>query len=149
MVGYNYRMTDLQGAVGYVQLQKLRDFIYYRDHWAQFYTQQFADIPWIKTPQLPKHYRHGWQSYVLLIDEKLSPVSRNDMMEYLQQQGIATRPGTHAVHMLDYYAKTYGINPEDFPNAKIADQKSMAIPLHNLMVEDDFIYVVEKIKSVK
>ena len=149
MVGYNYRMTDLQGAVGLVQLKKLRDFIYYRDHWAQFYAQQFADIPWIKTPRIPNHYRHGWQSYVLLIDENKSPVSRNVMMEYLQQQGIATRPGTHAVHMLDYYVKTYGIKPDDFPNAKMADQKSMAIPLHNMMVEDDFMYVVEKIKSVK
>ncbi len=148
MVGYNYRMTDLQGAVGYVQLQKLRDFIYYRDHWAQFYADQFAGIPWIKTPTIPNHYRHGWQSYVLLIDESKSPVSRNDLMEYLQQEGIATRPGTHAVHMLDYYAKTYHIKPEDFPNAQTADQKSMAIPLHNLMVEEDFQYVVRKIKSV-
>lgn len=147
MVGYNYRMTDLQGAVGVVQLKKLRDFIYYRDHWAQFYMQQLSEVPWIKTPKIPEHYRHGWQSFVLLIDESKSPVSRNDLMEYLQQQGIATRPGTHAVHMLDYYAKTFNIKPEDFPNAQTADQKSMAIPLHNLMAEEDFQYIVGKIKS--
>lgn len=148
MVGYNYRMTDLQGAVGLVQLKKLRDFIYYRDHWAQYYTQQLSQISWIKTPDIPAHYRHGWQSYVLLIDETKSPVTRNELMELLQQQGIATRPGTHAVHMLEYYKKSYNIKSEDFPNAQIADQKSMAIPLHNLMAEEDFQYVVDKIKNV-
>lgn len=147
MVGYNYRMTDLQGAVGLVQLKKLKEFITYRNNWAQYYTQQLSDLSWIETPKTPDHYAHGWQSYVLLIDESKSPVSRNDLMEYLQQQGIATRPGTHAVHMLDYYSKTYGIKPDDFPNAKTADQKSMAIPLHNLMKEEDFRYVVDTIKS--
>ncbi len=149
MVGYNYRMTDLQGAVGLVQLKKLRGFIDYRNKWAQYFSEQFSEIPWIKTPVTPQGYQHGWQSYVLLIDESKSPVSRNDMMEYLQQQGIATRPGTHAVHMLEYYAKNYNIRPEDYPNAKTADQKSMTIPLHNMMEEDDFKYVVEKIKEIK
>lgn len=148
MVGYNYRMTDLQGAVGLVQLKKLLDFIAYRNEWAQYYTKELSTIPWIKTPMIAEGYQHGWQSYVLVIDETKSPISRNELMEYLQQQGIATRPGTHAVHMLDYYAKNYKIKPEDFPNAQAADQKSMSIPLHNLMSPDDFEYVVEKIKGI-
>ncbi len=146
MLGYNYRMTDLQGAVGFVQLKKLVEFIEYRNQWAQYYTQELSAITWIKTPQIPEGLQHGWQSYVLLIDETKSPISRNELMEYLQQQGIATRPGTHAVHMLDFYANGFQLRPEDFPMARAADQQSMSIPLHNLMTREDFEYVVEKLK---
>lgn len=70
-------------------------------------------------------------------------------MEVLQQKGIATRPGTHAVHMLGAYAKKYGIKPGDFPGAFIADQQSMSIPLHNRMVKDDFDYIIAALMEIK
>jgi len=149
IVGFNYRMTDLQGAVGVVQIKKLDTFIDERQKWADFYTKELANIPWLRTPQVPNGYKHGWQSYVLFIDEKKSPMKRNDMMEYLQQQGISTRPGTHAVHMLGYYASTYNIKPHDYMGAFQCNEYSMSIPLHNKMTEEDFKYVVEKIKSIK
>lgn len=143
VVGYNYRMTDLQGAVGVVQLKKLNGFIEERDRWAKFYNEKFKNISWLKTPYVPDGYRHGWQSYVLLVDEERAPMKRNDLMEYLLQKGISTRPGTHAVHMLDVYRNMYGIRPEDYPNARKANDYSMAIPLHNRMTEEDFHYVAE------
>ena len=148
MVGYNYRMTDLQGAVGHVQLKKLTGFIAERDQWAQYYTEQLQDIEWLRTPIIPAGYKHGWQSYVTFVDEAKAPMRRNEMMEILQQQGIATRPGTHAVHMLGAYANKYGFKPEDFPGAFAADQFSMAIPLHNKMVKEDFDYIIAALKSL-
>ncbi|MFN4083075.1 MAG: DegT/DnrJ/EryC1/StrS family aminotransferase [Bacteroidia bacterium] len=148
IVGYNYRMTDLQGAIGVVQLKKLDQFIDERNYWASYYSQQLADIHWIRTPQVPKGFKHGWQSYVTFIDENVAPLKRNDIMEVLQQKGIATRPGTHAVHMLDFYAKRFGIKPKDFPGAFACDQYSMSIPLHNKMVKDDFDYIINVLKSL-
>lgn len=148
MVGYNYRMTDLQGAVGLVQLKKLHQFIEYRNKWAQFYHQAFSKIRWLRPPFVPEGYRHGWQSYVIMVDEDSSPVKRNEMMEYLLQRGISTRPGTHAVHMLNIYQKLFGYKPDDFPNARLANDCSIAIPLHNKMTEDDFHYVAETINSI-
>ncbi len=147
--GFNYRMTDLQGAVGVVQIKKLDKFIDERQKWADYYTKELSDISWLRTPQVAKGYKHGWQSYVLFIDETSSPMKRNDIMEYLQQNGISTRPGTHAVHMLGYYAKNYNLKPNDFPGAYACNEYSMSIPLHNKMVAEDFFYVVEKIKSIK
>lgn len=147
--GFNYRMTDLQGAVGVVQIKKLDKFIDERQKWADFYTNELINIPWLRTPQVAKGYKHGWQSYVLFIDESKSPMKRNDMMEYLQQNGISTRPGTHAVHMLGYYATNYNIKPHDYMGAFQCNEFSMSIPLHNKMVEEDFHYVVGKIKAIK
>ncbi len=148
MVGYNYRMTDIQGAVGIVQLKKLDMFIDERQKWAEYYEEGLKDIPWLTTPKVPKGYKHGWQSYVTLIDEKISPFKRNEIMEILQQNGISTRPGTHAVHMLGVYADMFNIKPSDYPNAFIADQLSISIPIHNRMVKEDFDYIISAIKAI-
>lgn len=149
LMGFNYRMTDLQGAVGTVQIKKLDKFIDERAKWAKFYDEQLKDISWIRTPQFGSDYHHGWQSYVTYIDESKSPCSRNDIMEKLQQLGVSTRPGTHAVHMLNFYAQKYNLKPDDFPGARDANNYSMAIPLHNRMTEEDYKYVVAALKSIK
>ena len=148
MVGYNYRMTDIQGAIGIVQLKKLDLFIDERQGWADYYKENLKDIPWLTMPDVPSGYKHGWQSFVTFVDEDKAPMKRNDMMEILQQKGISTRPGTHAVHMLDVYAKMYNIQPQDFPNAFKADQYSMSIPMHNKMVKEDFDYIIAALKAI-
>ncbi len=146
--GYNYRMTDLQGAVGIVQLAKLDQFINEREEWVQYYRKELADIEWLSLPDFSSDFKHGWQSFVTLVDESKAPYSRNEIMEKLQEMGISTRPGTHAVHMLNFYAKKYNIKPEDFPGARIANDHSMAIPLHNRMNKEDFEYVVQSLKRI-
>ena len=147
MLGYNYRMTDLQGAVGVVQIKKLDKFIDERAKWAKFYTDELKEIGWIQVPSFTNDYSHGWQSFVTIIDEDKAPFSRNELMEKLQEMGISTRPGPHAVHMLNFYAQKYDIKPEDYPGAQIANDYSMAIPLHNRMVKEDYEYVVNALKS--
>jgi perosamine synthetase len=148
MMGFNYRMTDLQGAVGTVQLSKLDKFIEERKKWASYYSHELADLDWLQCPSHPEYQEHGWQSYVTLVDESRSPVPRNLIMQRLQDRGISTRPGTHAVHMLGYYSEKYKIQPGDYPGAQLANDCSMAIPLHNKMTEADYAYVVEALHSV-
>ena len=148
VMGYNYRMTDLQGAVGIVQLAKLDKFIDERQKWADYYIQELSSLDWMQLPIYSDDYKHGWQSFVTLVDPEKAPYSRNDIMEKLQAVGISTRPGTHAVHMLNYYRDLYGIKPKDFPGARMANDHSMAIPLHNRMVREDFEYVVQALKNL-
>ena len=69
-------------------------------------------------------------------------------MERLQEVGISTRPGTHAVHMLGFYKEKYNIQPQDYPGAQTANDKSISIPLHNRMVKEDFEYLVKHIKKL-
>ena len=147
-LGYNYRMTDLQGAVGVVQIKKLDQFINEREKWANFYTKELESISWLRTPKHGADYKHGWQSFVTFVDEFKSPASRNEIMELLQQQGISTRPGTHAIHMLNFYKEKFNIQPSDYPGAQAANNYSMSIPLHNRMVAEDFNYVVSVIKAL-
>lgn len=149
VLGFNYRMTDLQAAVGLVQLGKLQGFIQERQVWADYYTEKLKDLSWLR-PQLRPEFatQHAWQAYVLYVDPDKAPMPRNDIMDRLQAAGIATRPGTHAVHLLSFYADKYGIKPDDFPGAKACDQNTMAIPLHNKMTKEDFDYVIDALYAI-
>lgn len=148
LLGFNYRMTDLQGAVGLVQLGKLDGFIVERERWAAFYREELADLAWLRTPGAPEGDTHAWQAFVTHVDPETAPMPRNDIMERLQAVGVSTRPGTHAVHMLGYYAERFGLSPDDYPGARDADAHSMAIPLHNRMSDDDYRYVVDALRAL-
>lgn len=149
LLGFNYRMTDLQAAVGLTQLTKLDRFIAERDRWARWYMQELESIPWLRMPCLPAAGgAHAWQAFVTYVDPQRAPRPRNDMMEELQRAGVSTRPGTHAVHMLGYYRRRFGVQAADFPAARDCDAYTMAIPLHNRMSEDDYRHVVACLKSI-
>ena len=147
-LGYNYRMTDLQGAVGVVQIEKLQTLIAERQKWARYYVQALEEIDWLSMPVGAGVTHHALQAFVTRIHPDKAPMSRNDIMDKLMSLGIATRPGTHAVHMLGYYQQSFGFHEDDFPNAKLSDTQSMAIPLHNKMNQEDFDHVIAAIRSI-
>ena len=148
LLGYNYRMTDLQGAVGVVQMGKLDRLIAERREWAAYYREHLSDIAWLHLPQEPTGGTHAWQAFVCGVDAAKAPKPRNQMMEILQSKGIATRPGTHAVHMLGYYAENFGLKPEDYPGAQWCDAQTMAIPLHNRMMREDYDRVIAALRAI-
>lgn len=143
-VGFNYRMTDLQGAIGTVQLRKLPGFIAQRQRLASRYADGLSDLPWLQLPSAPD--AHTYQSYVCLVDEARAGISRNAMMDELAGAGIATRPGTHAVHLLGAYRRDAG--PDHLPGASLCDARTMAIPLHNELSDADQDYVIERIRAL-
>ena len=73
---------------------------------------------------------------------------RNNLLTKLEEIGIATRQGTHAVHMLGYYRNRFGYVPEDFPNAYACDHLSITLPLYMQMTDDDQEYVIDTIRKV-
>lgn len=148
LLGFNYRMTDLQGAVGIVQLSKLDQFIAERQKWAEYYRSQLDGIEWLRMPVFPNSGTHAWQAFVTYVEPSLAPMARNDIMERLKENGIATRPGTHAVHMLGYYRERFGTSADDCKGARDCDANTMAIPLHNRMERADYDRVVEALRSI-
>jgi len=141
--GFNYRMTDLQGAVGLEQLKRLEGFIQERAKWADWYRQELSDLKSLKCPQEPCAGRHSWQSFVTRL-RNASSVSRNHIMDDLHAVGISTRPGTHAVTNLGAY-RSENIH---CPVAMECEEQTIAIPLHNKMTESDFECVVHEIKRI-
>jgi len=151
--GYNQRMTDLQGALGAAQMGRAADIVAERRRIAARFDDAFATLPWLRTPARIDSYDHGYQSYPcifqpeLLTTESVRRVNeaRNAWMDRLQQAGISTRPATHAVHMLTFYRDKYHLKPEDFPNAWIANDCSISLPLFHGMSDAEQSYVIDAV----
>lgn len=148
LLGFNYRMTDLQGAVGLVQLGKLDRYIAERQARAEYYRDRLQQLAWLRMPHFPSDGTHAWQAFVTYVDPATSPLPRNEIMGRLQAAGIATRPGTHAVHLLGLYRDRLGLEPDSLPAATACDANTMAIPLHNRMGKEDFDHVVDTLCAI-
>jgi perosamine synthetase len=151
--GYNQRMTDIQGALGSAQMERADEIIAERRRLAAVYDEAFAGLEWLDVPPVPEGYTHGYQSYPCMFrPEEVTAESvvrvneaRNAWMDRLQQQGISTRPATHAVHMLAFYREKYGLQPESFPVARAANDCSISLPLFHGMRDDEQAYVIEAV----
>jgi dTDP-4-amino-4,6-dideoxygalactose transaminase len=148
VLGFNYRMTDLQAAVGLSQLRRIEELLTFREHWAAWYRERLGHLAWLRLPTPPRNGRHSWQSFVTFVDETRAPHGRNEIMRRLEDAGISVRPGTHAVHMLGLYRERFGLRSEDFPGARACAERSMAIPLHNRMTADDFETVAAALETL-
>lgn len=154
-LGYNYRMTDLQGALGCAQMDRAEWILAERSLRAQHYDECLAEIEWLGTPIVPAGFIHGYQAYVCLFRPEAPNLSnvdrlhqqRNELMMQLEDKGIATRQGTHAPVISGYYAENYDLRPEQFPNSYLADRLSLALPLYPQMTEAEQTFVIESLRS--
>ena len=135
--GYNLRMTDIQGALGSAQMDRAVEIVLERQRLASIYDDAFAELNWLQTPIFEEGFSHGYQSYPCIFQPEpitLSSIprineARNAWMDHLQNEGVSTRPATHAVHMLSFYRNKYALKPEQFPNAYAANHCSISLPL--------------------
>ena len=159
MRGYNYRMTDMQGALGVCQMDRKEYIMNGRREVASKYDEVLKDISQLVSPYIPENYKHGYQSYVCiftdgedisnLTKEQIDRINikRNIFMEKLEEMTIATRQGTHAVHTLAYYKNKNNFKDEDFLMSYAADRLSIALPLYAGMTNEEFDYVISNIKE--
>jgi perosamine synthetase len=152
-LGFNFRMTDIQGALGCAQMDRVDGILDRRRELAAAYDAQLADLDWLETPLVPEGYVHGYQAYVCLFRPEEPEVenverlngARNELMRDLERLGIATRQGTHAPVLTGYYSQKYGLRPEQFPNAYAADRLSLALPLYPQLTEEEQSAVVAEL----
>jgi dTDP-4-amino-4,6-dideoxygalactose transaminase len=149
-LGYNYRLTDIQAALGCAQMARAQSLLDGRARVARAYGERLRAVEWLALPAVPRGDTHGWQSYVCLFRPETPTLQtvdrlharRNAVMARLESSGIATRQGTHAPVIQDYYARKYGIRPQDFPNAYLADRLSLSLPLYPQMTDAEIDTVV-------
>ena len=159
MRGYNYRMTDMQGALGVCQMDRKEYIMNGRREVASKYDEVLKDISQLVSPYIPENYKHGYQSYVCiftdgedisnLTKEQIDRINikRNIFMEKLEEMTIATRQGTHAVHTLGYYKNKNNFKDEDFLMSYAADRLSIALPLYAGMTNEEFSYIIDNIRK--
>jgi perosamine synthetase len=127
MPGFNYRLTEFQGALGLSQMQKLERIIKARQAAAAIYDQLLESTAF-KKPEVKLGVHHVYQSYVCLLPASIVP-KRKELIAELKSQGIETNIGTWHMPMTDYYAKRYGYQIGDFPVTDTVFFESFTLPL--------------------
>jgi len=144
-VGYNYRMTDIQAAVGIQQLGKLDWIIGERRKIAMRYHEALSDISCIRLPVEQEGYFSNYQSYSIYL-EKNCPVKRNELMQILLDEGISSRRGIMTSHRETAYLKEY--SECKLPASEDAADNSIIIPLYVPMEEKDVEHVIGMLRKI-
>lgn len=147
-VGFNYRMTDLQAAIGVEQVKKLSRFIVERNALAATYTEALKECEWLVTPSYESNFNHAWQAYVLRVTHSLGNTLRDQVMRSLELSGISTRPGTHAIHVLGAY-KSEVFDTTSLKNSELAAKTTIAIPMHNQLSKRQQMNVIENLLAIE
>jgi perosamine synthetase len=135
-LGYNLRLSDIQAAVGVAQMSKLDALVADRRASARRYTELLSGVDDIVLPTGGDAAGHTFQSYVIRVLEG-GRKRRNQVMSEMALAEMQSRPGTHAVHRLGYYKKKYGLRAEMFPNAALAEDNTITLPIVPFMRAGD------------
>jgi dTDP-4-amino-4,6-dideoxygalactose transaminase len=142
-VGFNYRMTDIQAAVGLVQLEKLDEMVRRRRELAAAYQELLADVPCLRTVRDPEWGASNFQSFWVELDEGF-PLGRNDLLASLAEQGVSARAGIMAAHRQPAWA---GHPHGDLSITERLTDNTLILPLFHTMTDAEQERVVAGIRG--
>lgn len=147
VVGYNVRITDIQAAVGVVQMRRLPEMLRLRRQIAEGYQQRLSQCSQIVLPREPENCQGNWQSYMLSLQPEagMTPLA---VMTELHRQGIPTRRGVMASHHEPCYQDTDIARIPHLPNTDYAVAHNLQLPIHPALTEEQIDYVAKGLLAV-
>jgi len=139
-LGFNYRITDFQCALGKSQLKRIDESLKRRQDIANRYIEAFSEYDFIKMTNVPKNISHAWHLFVIQVPR------RRDLYDYLRENEIYTQVHYIPVHMQPYY-KQLGWEEGDFPVTENYYEHCLSLPMYQSLEDEEQEYVIEKIKS--
>jgi len=145
-LGFNYRLTDFQCALGLSQLKKIEGFLDRRNEIASMYDEAFKDVKGLVIPPKPEQYssRHAYHLYPIL----LTRTDRKEAYIKLREKGIFAQVHYIPVHLQPYYRNNYGFKKGGYPNAEYYYEHELSIPMYPKMKNEEVNYVIQSIKSL-
>jgi len=140
-VGFNYRMTDIQAAVGRVQFRRLPEFLRRRRRLADRYSEALVDIPGLEPPYIPGYARPNYQAFPVRVTRDY-PLSRDELMQLLLNLGISTRRGIMNAHQ----EAPYIAHQCSLPESEAARDGVILLPLYSQMTDEEQDSVIEALK---
>ena len=144
-LGYNYRMTDLQAALGVSQITRLHPYVSRRHAIAERYRERLADLPLTLPWQHPDSYS-AWHLYVIRLQLDRIGVSHRQLFEYLRARDIMVNLHYIPVHTQPYY-QAMGFRPGDYPNAEQYYREAISIPMHPMLTDAEQDFVVATLRA--
>lgn len=142
-LGFNYRITDLQCALGHRQLRRLDEWVARRRAIARRYTEALAGLPGLATPVEQDWVRAAWHLYVVELDDRR--VDRRDLVARLAEQGVRTQVHYIPIYLQPYYRRL-GFKPGMCPAAEVYYQKALSLPIYPRLTEEQVEQVIRAVK---
>lgn len=150
-LGYNYRLTDLQCALGLSQLNRLPGFLARRREILVAYTEALAGLDWLQIPQLRNPAdaaTASWHLFTVQIDFAAIGKSRTQVMAELRAAGVGTQVLYIPVHLQPWYRRTYGYGPGKCPVAEAFYARALSLPLFPAMTDADVTQVIAAVQTL-
>lgn len=145
-LGNNYRMTDIQAALGISQLKKIDKFLRLRRKYVEIYNEAFSGIKEIATPYQNQDTDSAWHLYVVRLRLDRLKASRREVFEELIRRGIGVNVHYIPVYYHPYY-RSLGYGKGLCPNAEKLYEEIVTLPLYPKMTEEDVRYVIDHVKD--
>lgn len=145
-VGFNYRMTNLQAAIGVAQMELIDKSVETRRRNAKLYNSLLKDVEGITLPPEALWVKNVYWMYTVLVDDSFG-MDRDKLMKYLKEQGIDTRSTFYPIHIQPIYEKQY--KGEKYPVAEELGKKGINLPSGNTLTKDQIKFVADTIASAK
>jgi len=142
--GFNYRMSDINAAIGVVQMSKLVGIIDYRRKLACWYSERLKGFNWVQLPVEPENYFHTFQSYVVNLE---SHIDRDCVIENLRDSGIEATIGTYSLQSQPYFIRRFGDLSHTVPHSISSFNKTITLPLHSQLDESEVNRVVVALEN--
>src|SRR5262249_41585523 len=146
--GYKYNLTDIAAAIGIEQLKKCDEFWEARQRIAMNYAKAFADLQEIEIPTCRNDVQHAWHLFVIQLNLGRLKINRNQLIEALLEKEIGTSVHFIPLHLHPYYRDKFGYKPSDFPNASLAFERIVSLPIYPRMTEADVASVIGAVRKV-
>ncbi len=147
-LGYNYRISDINCALGISQAKRLKEIVKRRADAAKLYNEKLKDIEEVVTPYVsPDANRMSWFVYVIRLSEKFAKANRDSIIKLLGEKGVQARNYFAPIHLQPFYRKKFGYKRGDFPITDFVSDRTIALPFFTEITEEEIDYVVDKIKE--
>jgi len=143
-LGYNYRMDEMSAALGVSQLKKIETFLAKREKVARAYTERLNNLGFLRTQVIRPYVHMSWFIYVITLEKGLD---RDDVMKKMAERGIPTRGYFSPMHLQPYIRDMFGFRGGELPVTEDIAKRTLALPFHNNLSEDEIDEVVEALKD--
>jgi perosamine synthetase len=148
MLGYNYRMTEMQAALGLVQLRRLDEILKRKKQIAEGYRQNLQDSDGITSPYVaPYTTSHGYMLYTIKVDKRQSGVDRDELAASLTERGIETKVCFPPVHMQPYY-RSIGYNEDLLPITEMLSEQVLSLPCYAKLTREEVDYIGRSLNEI-
>ncbi len=147
-LGFNYRISDIQCALGINQLKRLQDFLSARQKIAAQYNELLEDLSYVYPLSVHDHVSHGYHLYVVKIDFTYLGINRPDLFLTMQKRGIGINVHYVPVHLHPYYRNNYGTKKGLCPKAEAAYEEILSLPIYPLMKKNDVTYIIHVLSEI-